>query len=35
MVIFVPRGSAADPTREPKFYDGTYRYLREVGVGEA
>ncbi len=34
MVIFVPRGNERDPTREPKFYDGTYRYLREVGVGQ-
>jgi DUF2075 family protein len=34
MVIFVPRGDAGDPTREPKYYDGTYRYLREVGVEE-
>lgn len=32
MVIFVPRGSTADPTREPGFYDATYGYLREVGL---
>jgi hypothetical protein len=32
MVIFVPRASAADPTRDPRFYDATYGYLREVGL---
>lgn len=34
MVIFVPRGNAGDPTRDPRFYDGTYRYLQEVGIVE-
>lgn len=34
MVIFVPRGSSADPTRDPTFYDPTYRYLREIGIEE-
>jgi DUF2075 family protein len=40
MVICVPRGNAArnidgsfqDPTRIPLFYDGTYNYLRSLGV---
>lgn len=32
MVIFVPPGNSADPTRRPAFYDGTYRYLRELGL---
>jgi hypothetical protein len=32
MVIFVPPGDARDPTRLPSFYDGTYRYLVDVGV---
>jgi len=32
MVIYVPRGSDADPTRSPDYYDGTYSYLKEVGV---
>ncbi len=32
MVIFVPPGNAADSTRDPNFYDPTYRYLREIGM---
>jgi len=34
MVIVVPEGSGQDPTRDPAFYDGTYRYLRSIGVEE-
>jgi len=32
MVIFVPSGDAADPTRPPGFYDGTYDFLRGCGL---
>ena len=32
MVIFVPRGDAADPTRPPVVYDGTYDFLRRCGL---
>ena len=32
MVIFVPEGDAADPTRQAGFYDPTYEYLRSIGV---
>src|SRR5690606_10269678 len=32
MVIFVPPGDKDDPTRSPSFYDGTYQYLRSIGV---
>ncbi len=32
MVIFVPPGNPADPTRPPEYYDATYDYLREVGI---
>ena len=32
MVIFVPPGSAADPTRNPKFYDATAEYLEGIGI---
>ena len=32
MVIFVPCGDAADLTRAPQFYDGTFEYLRDLGV---
>lgn len=34
MVIFVPRGDPADPTRAPVFYDGTYQYLMDLGIPE-
>lgn len=34
MVIVVPQGTADDPTRAPTFYDGTYRYLRSIGIEE-
>ena len=34
MVIFIPEGNASDPTRNPAYYDATYRYLRSVGIGE-
>jgi len=32
MVIFVPEGDGEDHTRKAAFYDGTYQYLRQVGV---
>jgi len=32
MVIFVPKGSASDPTRRPKYYDGTFEYLSGLGA---
>jgi hypothetical protein len=32
MVIFVPTGDPADPTRSPDFYDSTYNYLINVGL---
>lgn len=31
MVIVVPEGNAEDPTRNPIFYDTTYKYLKEIG----
>lgn len=34
MVIVVPQGSPEDPTRDPAFYDGTYRYLQQIGIQE-
>lgn len=34
MVIFVPPGSDADPTRTASFYDGTYQYLVSIGLQE-
>ena len=32
MVIFIPPGSSTDPTRDPKFYDGTFEYLKGIGI---
>jgi hypothetical protein len=34
MVVVVPLGDVNDPTRSPKFYDGTYEYLKQVGFAE-
>lgn len=34
MVIVVPEGNDEDPTRDPAFYDGTYRYLKSIGIEE-
>jgi Uncharacterized conserved protein (DUF2075) len=34
MVIVVPHGAPEDPTRDPTFYDGTYRYLQAIGIQE-
>ncbi|MBR3149398.1 MAG: DUF2075 domain-containing protein [Eubacterium sp.] len=34
MVIFIPKGSDADQTRTPEFYDGTYNYLKGIGLQE-
>lgn len=34
MAIFVPAGNAEDPTRDPRYYDATFRYLRELGLSE-
>ena len=34
MVICVPEGDTHDYTRQPSFYDGTYGYLRSLGIKE-
>ena len=34
MVVFVPPGDSADPTRSPSFYDSTFNYLQELGISE-
>lgn len=34
MVIVVPSGSTEDPTRNSKFYDPTYEYLKDIGFTE-
>jgi hypothetical protein len=32
MVIVVPEGNTEDPTRNPKFYDNTFKYLKDIGL---
>ena len=32
MVIFVPPGESADPTRSSAYYDSTFNYLTELGM---
>jgi len=32
MVLVVPEGDHADPTRDPKYYDATFEYLRSIGL---
>lgn len=34
MVLVVPAGDTADPTRAPAMYDATFEYLRELGLPE-
>jgi hypothetical protein len=31
MVIVVPAGDSGDPTRDPSYYDSTFRFLADVG----
>lgn len=31
MVIVVPEGNSEDHTRQPKFYNSTYNYLKDIG----
>ena len=33
-IIFIPFGDTADETRKPEFYDGTYQYLKSLGIPE-
>lgn len=32
MIIFVPRGEPADPTRAAEYYDPTFNYLASIGI---
>lgn len=34
MVIFVPEGDDEDATRPSEYYDGTYEYLKSIGITE-
>ena len=33
-VIFVPRGDDSDTTRQSRFYDELWKYLKSVGIEE-
>lgn len=32
MILCVPEGNKEDPTRQPEFYDNTYKYLESIGL---
>jgi hypothetical protein len=32
MVIVVPEGDVEDATRKPEYYDGTFEYLKSLGI---
>lgn len=34
MIIFIPKGSYVDFTRNPEYYDRTYQYLKSLGLEE-
>ena len=34
MIIFIPYGDPTDITRKIEFYDGTYSYLKSIGLEE-
>ncbi|MFZ1701403.1 MAG: DUF2075 domain-containing protein [Pyrinomonadaceae bacterium] len=34
MIIFIPVGDVTDQTRLPEFYEGTYSYLKGLGLAE-
>ena len=34
MIIFIPDGSETDSTRPSEFYNGTYNYLKNIGIQE-
>ena len=34
MIIFVPPGDSQDPTRDPRWYNETYQYLKSTGLPE-
>jgi hypothetical protein len=32
MIIIVPEGNSEDHTRLPEYYDGTFNYLKLLGI---
>ncbi len=34
MVIYIPEGSSTDPTRPTSLYDGTFKFMKQIGIME-
>jgi superfamily I DNA and/or RNA helicase len=34
LIIFIPEGNEKDYTRKREYYDGTYNYLKSIGIKE-
>lgn len=34
LIIYIPKGSKNDETRLPEYYDGIYKYLKNIGLKE-
>jgi hypothetical protein len=34
MIIYVPQGSSDDNTILPSYYNGTFNYLKQIGLEE-
>lgn len=34
IIIFIPHGNPDDITRQDEYYDGTYKYLKQIGIDE-
>lgn len=34
MIIYIPKGNAEDHTRNPKYYNDTYKYFKDLGIRE-
>lgn len=34
MIIYIPHGEIEDKTRPPSYYDGTFSYLKNIGIKE-
>jgi hypothetical protein len=34
MIIVIPEGDINDHTRQPEFYNSTYKYLKQIGINE-
>ncbi|MBU9895951.1 DUF2075 domain-containing protein [Holdemanella biformis] len=34
LIIYIPEGDEEDPSRLTEYYEGTYQYLKHVGIKE-